>query len=284
MPPLSDNNIDELATGYGKGFSPDVEAGLTRIRRRIAADGKEAVVRPLNRRRWLGAVAAMLLVAVSVFGFLYESNTVYANNGPSPKEFSLPDGTSVLLQSGAELAFAQDFNETERRVSLQGQAFFVVHKDGNRPFLVSNNETELRVTGTEFNLRVDEKELEVEVSEGSVELRRGDDKLAVKANECGTAKVGEPCTVMNAPHLNRHAWRTGKLYFQDAELPVVLEAIRTNFGWSIAVPAGCNYPVSGTFSTEDPEAILRNVARLGQGSVEKINGKANAFRLVDVCR
>lgn len=284
MTPLRDKELDQMAAGYGKGFTPDVEAGLVNVRRRIAAEQGGAAVRSLGRRRWLGAVAAMLLLAVATFTFSYDASTVYANNSEAPREFTLPDGTIFVLQQGSELAFGEDFNLIERRVDLDGQAFFKVHKDPARPFLVGNGHTELRVTGTEFNLRVSGSELEVEVSEGSVELQRPNETLAVRANECGTAKNGKPCTLMQAPHLNRHAWRTGKLFFEDAKLATVLEAMRTNFGWEVTVPAGCDYPISGTFSTADPAAILRDVARLGGGSVAEISGETNAFRLVNVCQ
>lgn len=285
MTPLSDNKIDELFADYGRSYSPDVEAGLAKVRRRIDASSDQAVVRPLGRQRWFGAAAAvLLLLTASYFGLVHNPATVFANNGDSPLEVNLPDGTKVMLQQGAEVTFASDFNETERRVSLRGQGFFVVHKDADRPFLVGNGETELRVTGTEFNLRVNDKELEVEVSEGSVELSTHKETIAVKANECGLSKPGKSLTLMEAPHLNRHAWRTGKLYFQDAELPVVLEVLRTNFGMAITVPEGCSYPVSGTFSAENPQAILRNVALLGGGSVEEMAGRTNVFQLIGVCR
>ncbi|MEM6772357.1 MAG: hypothetical protein AAF597_17405, partial [Bacteroidota bacterium] len=114
--------------------------------------------------------------------------------------------------------------------------------------------------------------LEVEVSEGSVELRKDDEVTPVKANQCGLAKSGKPSIIMPAPHLNRHAWRTGKLYFEDAEIAVVLEALRTNFGIEATTAGACDYAVNGTFSTENPAAILRNVALLGDCEITQQPG------------
>lgn len=285
MTPLSDKELDQLAADYGKSFSPDVEAGLAKVRGRLQSAPSGAVVRPLGRRRWFGAAAAvLLLLSAGYFGLVYDPATVYANNEVAPLEVALPDGTAVVLQQGARLTHTADFNETERRITLEGQGFFVVHKDKTRPFLVGNQSADLRVTGTEFNLRIEGEELEVEVSEGSVELSAAGEKMPVKANECGLVKSNKSLTLMEAPHLNRHAWRTGKLYFQDAELPVVLEALRTNFGLEVEAPANCNYAVSGTFSAEDPPAILENVALLGGLTVENKQGEANGLLLVGVCR
>lgn len=285
MNPLSDNELDQLVADYGSDFTPDVEAGLRRLHARMGrTPGRQAVVRRIDRRRWMTGIAALLLVAVGYFGLFYHPETVYANNGDAPRQFVLPDGSLATLQSGSEIAFTDGFNVEDRRLRLDGQAFFKIHSDDRRPFLVRNGETQLRVTGTAFNLRVTDDELEVEVSEGSVQLVRKGETLAVRANECGVAKAGKPCALQEAPHLNRHAWRTGKLYFRDAELLVVLEALRSNFGFTVAAPTDCDFSISGTFSTENPEEILRTVARLGGGSAESIDGQDNGFRLVGVCK
>lgn len=284
MSPLSDKELDQLATGYGADFDPDVEAGLARLRRRIDHQPRTAQVRRMGRRNWwAAAAAALLLVSVAYFGLFYQPETELANDSTAPRELTLPDGTEVVLQQGSRLTLAADYNETERRISLDGQAFFVVHPDAERPFLTEAGATQLRVTGTEFNLRVDGSELEVEVSEGSVELQQDNEKLAVAAHQCGIAKPGKPLATMAAPFLNRHAWRTGKLHFRDANLPAVVEALRTNYGLEVALPPGCDYAVSGTFPGEDPVAVLRNVAKLGGGRVES-GASANTFRLVDVCK
>lgn len=285
MTPFRNQDIDQLASSYGEDVNPDVEAALSAVKRRLMANDKPAAIRRMpSRRSWLGAAAAVLLLLVAgYFGMFWNTDELLVNSGTDPLEVQLPDGTEVTLQGGSSLSYANDFNDKERRVSLDGQAFFIVHKDASRPFLVGNTETELRVTGTEFNLRVEGGELEVEVSEGSVELRKEDQVLAVKAKQRGVAKSGKPSFLIPAPHLNRHAWRTGKLYFQDAELAVVLEALRTNFGIVTSVEGRCSYVVSGTYSAEDPLAILRNVARLGGGEIASVPDKVNTFQLVGAC-
>lgn len=283
--PYNNEDIDQLASSYGKEANPDVEAALSAVKQRIKAGTESAVVRQLPQgRRWLGIAATLLLlVSAGYFGFLRNTDVVLANNDQAPMEVQLPDGTDVTLQAGSSISYAYEFNEIDRRVRLKGQAFFAVHKDKDRPFLVRNAETELRVTGTAFNLRVEDEELEVEVSEGAVELRKGTQVVPVKANQCGLSITGEPSVVRPAPHLNRHAWRTGKLYFQDAELAVVLETLRTNFGLIASLEGNCSYAVSGTYSADTPVAILRNVARLGGGDVSPINGKPNNFRITGIC-
>ncbi|MFT7120152.1 MAG: transmembrane sensor [Neolewinella sp.] len=279
--PYKQNEIDQLASTYGDDFDPDVEFALTKLRSRIDVVPQDAVVRTLARRRWMGiAATVLLLVTVSYFGFSGNSGTVFANNTNGTMEVVLPDGTQVILQEGASLAYASDFNETERRIDLEGQAFFKVYKDKTRPFLAGNEETQLRVTGTEFNLRIEEGELEVEVSEGSVELKQEGLRLPVKANECGLAKPGKQSVLMAAPHLNRHAWRTGQLYFDSVKISTVLEVLRVNFDLNVQVEGGCEFPVSGTYSTEKPRSILENIAKINGGKVAE---RGDVLYLIVVC-
>lgn len=67
--------------------------------------------------------------------------------------FRLYDGSTVYLNSNSEITFYNhDVRHNERRVTLNGEAFFVVSKDENRPFIVENNGNEIRVLGTSFNV------------------------------------------------------------------------------------------------------------------------------------
>lgn len=285
MNSLSDKKIDQLVSAYGEEFTPDVEKGLQKLHARLGMEEKHAPVRQLPRRRWLSIAAAVLLLcSAAYFLFPGQKTMVYANKGESPMEISLADGTVAVLQRGATLSHDPAYNAVDRRIQLDGQAFFQVQKDKSRPFFVANTATELRVTGTAFNLRVEGEELEVEVSEGSVELTKENEKLAVIANQCGLSKKGETLQLMEAPNLNRHAWRTGKMVFEDASLAEVLEAMRTNFGFSVNGVKGCDFPVSGSFSTDNPVAILETIAKLGGGELETSDSSDQTFRLTGLCR
>jgi transmembrane sensor len=153
MNPISDQDIDGLAKNYRSDFQPDVEAGLARLKGRMTS---KAAIRPLRPRRWLG-IAASLLVLVAAGSFAFQAffgSTTVRNDDPSPMHFALADGTEIWLQEDSEIRYDRSFNESDRKVSLRGQAYFDVHSDPSRPFLVNSGNAELRVTGTTFNLRV----------------------------------------------------------------------------------------------------------------------------------
>lgn len=274
--------IDQHISSYKEDFSPNVEAGLRQLHGRISsAANPPAKVRRLSRRSLL-SIAASLLLLISV-GFLLligDGSTHIENATNKAMAVTLPDGTEVLLQQGAELSYGADYNEVDRLIELEGQAYFQVAKNAQRPFLVNTSETELRVTGTAFNLRVEEEELEVEVSEGSIELHREGEVVPVKANQCGLALPGRASVVMTAKDLNRHAWRTGVLRFESLSILEVVEIISNNYGFSVSVTDGCDFPFSGVFSNGDPVSILETVALYGQGELKVVDEETKVFSVL----
>ena len=266
-------DFDKHISSYKEDFTPNASAALTRLHALMGESTNEtvAVIRPLSKFRWLSAAAViLLLITAGYLAFAGDGVTEIFNATDAPMAVALPDGTEVLLQEGATVSYPVDFNDTDRHIELSGQAFFKVHKDYDRPFLVNTSETELRVTGTAFNLRIDGEELEVEVSEGSVELHREGQVIPVKARQCGLAIPGKKCILIEAENLNRHAWRTGLLTFKSTPLSIALKTISNNFGMEIIVPTACNFPVTGNFDGKNPVAVLETIAAHGSGSLEQL--------------
>lgn len=202
----------------------------------------------------------------------------FNNNTTAPMAIDLPDGTEVLLQQGGTLSYGGDYNDIDRHIFLDGQAYFEVAKDDSRTFWVNTTEAELRVTGTAFNLRMEGDEMEVEVSEGTVELHRAGEVLPVTAKQCGVAKPGKHFTLMEAHNLNRHAWRTGKLTFQGTRFVDAVKTISNNYDLEVTFPTDCDFPVSGNFSGQDPVAILETIVQMDGGKLQD-DGNGN-YQLV----
>ncbi|NOY95047.1 MAG: FecR family protein [Chlorobi bacterium] len=85
----------------------------------------------------------------------------------------LPDGTVVWLNAGSKLVFPPTFKGKHRRVYLKGEAFFKVAKNKQKPFVVSTNDININVFGTEFNIRANssDNEIEVVLVEGEISLK-----------------------------------------------------------------------------------------------------------------
>ncbi|MBB4078145.1 transmembrane sensor [Lewinella aquimaris] len=282
---LDHKDIDRLVSTYREDFTPDVEKGLRRLHGRITPVRQ---LRPHSRQTYLfGAAAAIALLVAFFFLFIGTGNQqLLVNHTGAPLAFDLPDGTRIVLQQGSEAGYnADEYNLETREVQLDGQAYFEVRPDADRPFLVANGDSELRVTGTAFNLRTEGNVMEVEVSEGSVTLEQAGERIAVAALECGLAEAGKPLRHAASPNLNHHAWRTGELKFDHTPISEVIGYFHDNWGiectWAGAKE--CDYAVSGNYQGGDAGAVLEDIAKLGGLTLTATSTDGKHYELSGPC-
>lgn len=121
---------------------------------------EQVKVVPLKSRRIWWSVAAVLLVIGLGSIFFAEEKSVpvavyaqtYQTKAGERKKVTLPDGSTVWLNSKSTLKLDENFNESNRLVSLQGEGYFdVTHS--KKPFKVQTSEFEINVLGTAFNVK-----------------------------------------------------------------------------------------------------------------------------------
>lgn len=129
------------------------------------------------------------VAAIFIFFFVTGSVVTYlTRNKIAPTNFSaftehyvpygskskviLPDGTKVWINSGSHLSYSQKFNTIDREVTLDGEAYFDVHKNALKPFLVKTSGVTIKVLGTAFNVKAysDEKTIKTTVERGLVQV------------------------------------------------------------------------------------------------------------------
>lgn len=121
---------------------------------------EQVKVVPLKSRRIWWSVAAVLLVLGLGSIFFAEEKSVpvavyaqtYQTKAGERKKVTLPDGSTVWLNSKSILKLDENFNESNRLVLLQGEGYFDV-KHSKKPFKVQTSEFEINVLGTAFNVK-----------------------------------------------------------------------------------------------------------------------------------
>ncbi len=84
----------------------------------------------------------------------------------------LPDGTIAELQPDSRLTYPKEFNSTTRTVELEGEAYFEVAKNKEKPFIVVTQKAEIQVLGTHFNVKAYQEEpYRVSLIEGAVKVK-----------------------------------------------------------------------------------------------------------------
>lgn len=98
------------------------------------------------------------------------NESVETNSSRQAKTVFLCDGTEVQLSPGSRIRYGKDFNSTYRTVILDGEAFFDVARNPEKPFLVISNGLVTRVLGTSFTVSSNDREVSVSVKTGRVEV------------------------------------------------------------------------------------------------------------------
>jgi len=152
-----------------------------------------------TKKNKLFALGAMAVLVAAVFFFTFFNNTaspavakaaqseVSTKNG-SRSKITLPDGTSVWLNSDSKLVYDnENFGSSIREVSLTGEAYFDVIKNPAKPFIIHAAKMDIRVLGTAFNVKSypGDKTTETSLIRGSVEVTLKDrpEKIIMKPNE-----------------------------------------------------------------------------------------------------
>ena len=155
----------------------DVWSALSRIPARIGRPIVDRTTRvPIWRRQVFGELAAAATWALAAWWVWpapppwVDRPSIAAKGTWAESQLkSLPDGSHVRLNAGAEIAEA--FSPGERRVRLvRGEAYFVVARDAGRPFIVHAGGVSVRAVGTAFNVRWHAQAVDVLVTEGRVEI------------------------------------------------------------------------------------------------------------------
>lgn len=151
---------------------------------------------------------------------------------------TLGDGSKVMLNAGSNVKFPDQFKEDVREVYLEGEAYFDVVNNPEKPFVVHSRGSVIRVLGTSFSVRSYEEEdqVRVVVSEGKVsfatENSASDDKIFLQASELGryhfngseieTARVTDMQLYMS--------WREGYLKFREEPMSNVARELNRRYG------------------------------------------------------
>ena len=114
----------------------------------------------------------LLLPTLGVFLYNQHSRTTLEYYSDIDKQnIILPDNTKVTLFKGSSLIVDQEFNSQNRKVYLQGEAFFDVTKDSAVAFIVDSQHLTTKVLGTSFVVKDRDSNYKVVVETGRVSVK-----------------------------------------------------------------------------------------------------------------
>lgn len=218
-------------------------------------------------------------------------SSIVTRNGNRTK-IVLPDGSQVWLNAGSNLDYNNsDFNKNLREVTLNGEAYFDVTKNADKPFIIHTKKMDIKVIGTAFNVRSysNEKVAEASLIRGSIEVTLKDrknrkiilepnEKISIATDEAeqATSNPGKTIAAKNNAQtilpfaidelkpipkdniIGEIAWTQNKLYFESESLENIGVMIERWFGKKIVIQ---NEPLkkvryTGNFENETIDDVL----------------------------
>jgi len=256
-----------------------ISSGNTVIRRFIS--------NPLYRFAAAILVAAVLLVSgYEVFNHPSATDVMLELTATDQvlNTFTLPDGTLVTLNSDTKVFYPKKFGRKTREISIEGEAFFEVKPNKNKPFIIHAGKAQIKVVGTSFSVSAypDTKLVEVIVQTGKVQVMNKmtetlqTEELILTPGDKGTLVYGSKTlqkTTNQDP--NFLAWKTRNLIFKATSLREVIENLEKVYKVDIrlADPKLNELLLTAQFNNYPLDFILKVIETTFPIQVQEVNGQ-----------
>lgn len=213
---------------------------------------------------------------------------------------TLPDGSKVILNGNSTLTYDKYFDKEIREVQLNGEAYFDVTKNPDRPFIIHTYQMDIKVLGTAFNVKSynNDSRSETSLIRGSIEIimknnpgkkiiLKPTDKLIIENNRATT--IEDRQTTPKAADLNvslkkinylpadstviETSWVDDRLIFRDAPFAEIALEMERKFGISILINSekAKQFRFDGNFKNETVDQILNALQIANHFSYQKLN-------------
>ncbi len=248
--------------------------------------------RPARNRvfvRWL-QIAAVLLIGA---GLVFYKTSRRAPNAPASytlisvpkgvkKQLSLPDGSTVYLNSGSTLRISPGFGATNRLISLTGEGFFIVKHNQKHPFTIQSGRLIITDIGTSFNVMAytEESQVKVAVESGEVNVKEANagkeapifPKSIIRNQQLIYSKDSRRAVLNDTQASEVSAWRKNQLRFDNASFGEIATTLERWYGITVSLNGKTDnrrYTVS--FNNEPVSNVLKVLGKLSGMNFQIIN-------------
>lgn len=152
------------------------------------------------------------------------------------KEIKLPDGSVVMLSSNSTLVYEEGYNTDDRKVQLDGNAFFKVASNPQKPFSVYSEGFSTTALGTSFYVSSDSMMYAVKLLEGKVKINsqeKGKSTILYPGEEVVWDDNNGSFTKRGYDTVMLNNWLEGKIVFQKTPVEEAFAILRDWYGVEI---------------------------------------------------
>jgi ferric-dicitrate binding protein FerR (iron transport regulator) len=200
--------------------------------------------------KYAAVIVFALLAGTAAFYFGRQDSAVQltevnATDKQVINEITLPDGSKVALNSNSKLFYPTEFTGETREVSIEGEAFFDVEHNPEKPFVINAGNAQVKVLGTSFNVCAypETETIEVVVTTGKVQVSARNEMQNENIDEVFLSP-GEKGTLYNSTRIleksensnpNYMAWKTHDFVFENIALGEVIACLEKTYHVTINV-------------------------------------------------
>lgn len=262
------------------------EAGWRKMKGRINREGIASDNRPAVRSLLFSYLkyAAIILLAIGTGWGINELqgslertshagdkivyNELRVEKGGRANTLILSDGSKVVLNAATRLRYPTDFNGKNRKIYLDGEAYFEVVKDMEKPFIVKLKKQEITVLGTTFNVKAHsgEEQSIITLLSGRISLEAFNEKgesmsrMFLKPNQKAYAdNESGSVSIRNTDASLANSWVKGEYKFKEEPLSSIAGQLENYYGVTIHLNGEKlkNMKYTGTFSLgQDIKEVL----------------------------
>jgi ferric-dicitrate binding protein FerR (iron transport regulator) len=250
----------------------DADAAWVKMKAKLHSNGGRPVASPASKpiRNFVWRVAASIIVVVGIGFFGYrllnpgKMKPIEVVAQKETKADTLPDGSGVFLNKKTELAYTYDRKKKNHIVKLKGEAYFNIHHDDDKTFIIDAAGVFIRDIGTSFNVKAypEENTVEVVVEEGKVMFyTENDSGIYLSAKGKGIYNKSTKTFTIEEPEENVLAYKTRFFSFSDTDLRTAVAALNNVYDKKIVLSENlynCHLTVS--FNNEDIDEIAAIMA------------------------
>lgn len=220
---------------------------------------------------------AVLILAIGVGWSFHELQDKFENNDQKKGEIvynelriekggrvntlTLSDGSKVFLNASTTFKYPTTFGNQDRMVYLDGEAYFEVTENTEKPFVVKLKKQDITVLGTTFNVKAhsEEEYSVVSLFSGRISLEAFNKKgetmslMFLKPNQQAYADNNTgSVSIQNTDVSLSNAWIRGEYKFKEEPLFSIIKQLENYYGMKIHIDSERlkNVKYTGTFSLD----------------------------------
>ena len=191
-------------------------------------------------------------------------------------QVTLPDGTKVWLNAATNLKYPSRFASNERKVEIDGEAYFEVAKNDRQPFrVVLQDGSTITVLGTHFNVMSYNNETvkEITLLEGKVAVAKNN---SIENLEPGTQAIVKTDAIIKRTGIDTEeitAWKNGLFVFHDATIETIMKQVERWYDAKVVYQGDVKQLFNATILRSEPLSKLLHLLELNGYVHFKIENK-----------